>query len=411
MLGLRSPARIGAALASIWLLVLPGVAAAGEDDERLRRAVAHVLSTQLPNGLFRYDFDFLEAEPSGEDNIVRQAGTVFALGEYLRDTGDSAVVAPLRAAFDALAKRSLPLGRGRVQSALESAGVFSIVSERLARQLERAGVLFDPTGDGRVVSGDDSYPGAHTGATALALLGELEYFRATHDDRYRALRESWLRGLLALHVPGGGVREHPATLAQGPYIDGEAWLALAHYHETFPDEPGAAQALRELEDHVIERYSATPDRAFFQWGAMAAAARLSTGDATRLAEFAAVQAEFILDAAPPDESRTYSTCGLLEGLASAVAVVGSRPGRDALLVRLRERVASELDHNRALQIEARQVRLPLGAGGMLTAPTLAQNHGAFLAGPHRPYTRTDVTQHCISALLKARRYGLDGAGP
>ena len=32
--------------------------------------------------------------------------------------------------------------------------------------------------------------------------------------------------------------------------------------------------------------------------------------------------------------------------------------------------------------------------------------GAFLAGPYRLYTRNDLNQHCISAFLKAGRYGL-----
>jgi len=398
-----------AAAASIALLAA-SAALAEDDADRIRRAVEHTLSTQLPNGLFRYDFDFLAGEPTGQDNIVRQAGTLFALGAYLADTGDPAVVPPLRAGFDALSQRSLPIGTGTLQSLLERLGVFSIESWRLERALERNGLLHEPAGDGRVVSGDNSYASAHAGATALALIAELEYFRATGDGRYRELRDGWLRGLLSLQVPGGGIRESPITLRTGPYVDGEAWLALALYHEAFPDDAAARQALHELEAYVLDRYAQEPDRFFYHWGALASAARLPTGDAARLVAFAADQATFILDALPAAESRNKSTCSLIEGLASAIAVIGSRPGREDLLARMRERVAIELARNRALQIRPGQKRLELGAGGHLIAPTLQGYDGAFLAGRYQAYTRTDLTQHCISALLIARRYSLHGIG-
>ena len=64
--------------------------ARADDAERLRRAVEYTLSVQQPSGLFLYDFDFLAAAPSGDDNVVRQAGTLFVLGEYLLETGDPA---------------------------------------------------------------------------------------------------------------------------------------------------------------------------------------------------------------------------------------------------------------------------------------------------------------------------------
>ena len=402
------PTQIAAAAVSVALLAATA-AFAQDDAERVRRAVAHTISTQLPNGLFEYDFDFLAGEPTGKDNIVRQAGTLFVLGEYLVDTGDPDVVPVMRKGLDAMAERSLPIGKGTLQSIVESLGGFSIKSWRLERAYDRMGALYDPAGDGLVVAGEDTYETAYAGATALALIAELGYFRATGDDRYSELRASWTRGLLTLQVPGRGVRSHPATLVQGPYVNGEAWLALAYYHETFPDDTNVEQALQDLEDYVIELYTHEPDRSFYHWGAMASAARLATGDAERLAEFSAQQAEFILDARPLESTLKNTTCSLIEGLASAIAVLESRPGREGLVARMRERVAVELSRNRALQIRPQQDRVELGAGALLTAPSLGRYDGAFLAGPYQIYTRTDLTQHCISALLKVRRYGVQSA--
>jgi hypothetical protein len=401
--------RAAAAAAIGVLALLAAIGARAEDDAaRVRRAVAHTVASQLPNGLFRYDFDFLAAEPSGGDNIVRQAGTLFALGAYLVDTGDRAVVAPLERGLDALAQRSLPIGTGSAQSLLERAGVFAIDSWRLERALASRGWLHASEGDGRVVSSDASYASAHTGATALALIAELELHQATGSDRHAPQRAAWLHGLLALRVPRGGIRDNPQTLRTGPYADGEAWLALALYHDAFPDDAVVAGTLAELEDYLLEHYRSAPDKNFYHWGALSSAARLPRGDASRLAEFAADQAEFMLRVAPPEKIKHDTSCSLIEGLASAIAVIRSQPGREALLARLQERVSLELERNRALQIRPGQRSLPLGGDGELRAPSMAGYAGAFLAGRYTAYTRVDLTQHCISAFLLAKRYRLSG---
>jgi len=376
------------------------------DEERLRWAVEHTISTQQPDGLFRYDFDFISGARTGGDNVVRQAGTLFALGEYLLHIGDPRLEPVLRAGLEGLADLSLPIGRSAAQSALESLGVFRITSWTLGRVLNRLGLLYGTDGDGLVVAGDGSYPSALCGATSLALLAELEYWGATGDDRYRELREAWLRGLLTLHVPGKGIRGSPTTLSQDPYVDGEGWLALAVYHDNFPDDDLAACGLRALEDHILDHYGRRPHRFFYHWGAMASAERYASSGEARLADFAAAQAEWILSDRPAELSRPHPTCSLIEGLASAHAVIQAHGGREALAARIRERVEFELARNRAMQIPPGAERVDFAGGASLATPSLRDNAGAFLEGDLRAYTRTDITQHCISALLKARRYGL-----
>jgi hypothetical protein len=400
--------RRGSALAVIALLA--ALAARADDDaERIRRAVAHTVATQQPDGLFRYDFDFLTAAPSGEQNLVRQAGMLFALSAYLVDTGDRSVIAPIQTGLDALAQRSLPVGIGTAQSLLMRAGVFSIASWRLERALAGRGWLYAIEGDGRLVRGDKGgYASAEAGATALALLAELAFRRATGDDRFAEIRGGWLHGLLALRIPGAGVRNHPETLESSSYNDGEAWLALAAYHEAFPGDADAAPALAEIEEYALAYYRAHPDTSFFHWGAMASATRRERGDAARLADFAAQQAEWVLREVPPEKYPDLSSCALIEGLASGVAAIRAVPGREDLVARITDRVALELVRNRAFQVQPGQRNLALGGGGRLHAPALADSAGAFLIGRYHPYTRVDLTQHCIDAFLIARRYGLAG---
>jgi hypothetical protein len=393
--------------ALVAALLDPRIARA-DDAERLRRAVEYTLSVQQPSGLFLYDFDFLAAAPSGSDNVVRQAGTLYALGEYLLETGDARVAAALLAGLERMRALSVSTGKGRLQWVLEPSGLYEIDSWRLAGLLDGMGLLHAPDGDALLVAGPQpGYQNASSGATALALSAELGYSRATGDQRFADARAAWLRGLLALRVRGSGVRASPITLSRSPYFEGETWLALAHYREAFPDDAEVERELGSLEDYLFAHYGGEGRHThFFHWGGMASAVRRRTTNDPRFAEFASGLAAWYLDEVPFEMKRDQTTCSVIEGSASILAALGARPAQDALVTRLRGRVAQELARNRALQIEVDQQRIGLPGGGFLVAPRLAEHAGAILAGPYRPYTRIDLTQHCISGFLKALRIGL-----
>jgi hypothetical protein len=373
------------------------------DRERVVRAATYTLSTQRADGLFLYDFDFLAGAPTGKDNIVRQAGTLFALGEYLLDSGDERVAPAMERGFEALWSRSLPTGKGRAQRILERLGVFAFPSWRLSQWLDRWGLLHWPQGDGRLIADDGRYETAWSGATALALVAELHYFRATGDDRFSEQREAWLRGLLSLYVPRRGVRSHPTTLDEATYFNGEAWLALGYYTETFPEATEVRSVLSRFEDYLLERYDRDREVFFYHWAGMATAVRYRHSEDPRLADFIAEQSAWFLDERPLDEAATDTTCSAVEGLASAAETLKASGGYDAILQQIRRRISVELSRNRTLQIEPGQDRIELPFGGRLTTPTLSEHAGAFRSGLYRAYTRTDLTQHCISAFSKVIR--------
>jgi hypothetical protein len=395
-----------ALLAALALAAAP--AARADDTESLRRAADHLVGVQLRSGLFAYDLDVASAEPTGRENLVRQAGALAALGESLALAGDARVEGALRAGLEALAARSLPVGRGRVQGLLEGLGAFDGESPRRERALRALGVLHRPEGDGLLVAADGSYRRATAGATALALLAELAYRRATGDERFAGVRAAWARGLRALHVRGSGVREHPLTLRRSPYFEGETWLAFARLHADLPEDAENLAALRSLETVLMRRYRERPSKSFYHWGARASAERYRGSGEARFSDFAAQQAGWALAALPPTELRHGNSCWLVEGLAAAYPTFAERPELAALASRVRERVTAELERIRALQIQPGQDRVALAAGGELFAPVLRAHAGAYLAGPYRAYLRIDFTQHCISALLAARASGLAG---
>ena len=363
------PSRRAAArsLAVALCLFLAPASAPAEEPSALTRAVDALLAVQKDEGLFAYDFDFVRGKSSKRNSIVRQAGTVYALAEYYGYSRDERLREPLRRALKALGRVSVEFGGG-------------------------AGV-----------SKDGSVAGIRVGAIALTLLAEAYYFRASGDGRFEPVRRAWIRGMLALQRPGAGFKRAPGAEVESPYYNGEVWLALALLARTFEDRE-IDRALAEVEPYLMATYGREPHIGFFHWGLMAASMRWrATGD-SRYADFLRDQVRHYLQVLRPKLNPNANTCYALEGMFPALEPIGTD---EALQAALRSRVQREFQKILGFQIRPAQDRLDLGDGTVLISPRLQDYVGAFVAGRKRPSTRIDFTQHCISALIKARVHALD----
>ena len=398
---------VRALLASLIVtLLLGGITSATaqvSDRDRLHKAVEYLLGSQLQSGLFLYDFDFLVGRPVEGDNVVRQAVTAYFLGEYYLRFPDPRTRLAIEAALHKYGEISLPIGKSLPQSVLERTGLLSLPVGRykLRAGLERLGLLYRTAGDGKVLSLDASYGNALTGATALALLSELQYYQGTADGRFAALRSAWLQGLMSVRIPGRGFKISPGFIDDTPFFDGEGWLALASYNQMFPQDTSVAATLESLDSYLMARYANDVKTGFYQWGTMAAARRFKVTSDQKFLMFVRAQAEAFLNGPPRDRWRGENTCAWIEGLATAAAMLRARKDSDgALLARIDARVNEDMEVNRALQIGPNMDRIAFGEGISLTSPKLRDFSGAFLLGRYEPTTRVDMTGHCVSAILK-----------
>ncbi len=399
---LRATVLIAAAAALFLGGVAPAIAQVS-DQERLRRAVDYLLGSQLPSGFFRYDFDFLANKSVEGDNIVRQAGAGYILAEYYLQSRDRRVRLAIEATLKASAGRSLPIGKSMWQSALEHTGLLSLPIGRykLRAGLDRMSLLYLPKGGGKIISQDGRYGTAYTGATAVALLAELQYYQATTDNRFGDLRSAWVKGLMSLWIPGRGFRITPDSIDDSPFFDGEVWLALAYHHELFPGDHSVAALLKSLGGYLMKRYASEVSTGFYQWGTMAAARRFAVTSDPRYLSFIRAQAQTFLGAPRRNSWRGDNSCAEMEGLATAARVLRAQKDPDgSLLERLQARIDEEMENNRGLQIPADGARMAFSDGVFLSSPKLREYSGAFLAGKFVPRTRIDDTLHCVSALIK-----------
>lgn len=317
------------------------------------------------DGLFRYEFDFLAGAWSENDNIVRQAGAVSALGTYLATLGrDSEVERAMQHVLRTLIDHSIAHGNGRL------------------------------------VSGDQTTAGAETGATALALHGEILYAAATGDMQFAEARAAWLSAILEHWDPVLGMRRTPVRHERSPYYDGETWLALATFADLFPNVDTVTSQMAGIDSALMEHYREHPNLSFFHWGALASRVRhLTTGD-SKFIEFAAAQTNVFLTEMRPYIDPLRNTCYSVEGLASTWQLLADNSALAAFRADLRNRVLNEQHKNAALQIRPGQTEFHPAVGVILSSEDMPDFAGAYLNARHRPQTRIDTTQHCLNAWLQ-----------
>lgn len=407
-------ARAAALVSALMLGVLTGPpATAGPAD--YPAAMASTLdrwtASQKSSGFFVYGFDFLEDVESEKEtmsaaNLVRQAYTGAVLADYQLLTRDVRAREPLRKLLEALRGHSLPIGQSALQTLVAESRLLSLPAGRykLHAALERFGLLHEKQGAGLVPSPSGDYAQVHTGATALALLAEVRYSKATGDASFADGRRAWLEALIGLRIPGVGFRRGPTSIDNTPYYDGEAWLALAEYNRAFPLDLRAAAALADADADLLRSYGSAFRLDFFHWGTMAASARYRDTRDPRFLQFVTEQmSAFLPRKAKADND---NNCALLEGAADGLAaLVAGGAGAGDLANRARAWIAREMDKAERLQIKPGQRGLDF-ANARVIAPRMSEFAGDFLAGVYQSKTQVDLSAHCVSAMIKVRRNAL-----
>ena len=337
-------------------------------DERAVLAATYMGYIQRKTGYFSYEFDFVSGSWSRADELVRQAGASYGLSEYLLTHDDAIAKSVVEKAIKAYRSNSAPFKQGK------------LLTENL------------------------DVSKAETGATALALIGALQYAKATGDHQFDADIQAWKEGVVGLYHPKGGFAGGPNDPEESPYFNGEGWLALSVYAEYYPHDEKVKAILAALDAAMVKLYQAQPDIGFFHWGLMASARRYGQTKDPQLVEFGAQQVNQFLTEMRPTFDEEVNSCYSVEGMAAILPVLQKTPKQSALAARLHTRLRQEMNKNIGMQITPDQKMLVLVGGRTLTAPELPRYAGAFINGLDRPQIRIDFTQHCLSALLKSERY-------
>lgn len=335
-------------------------------------------NAQEKNGHFKYEYLPYEDRYLNADNIVRQTGALYVLGEVaLRDSENI---------------------YGLENTGKQAATYF----ESLSVSGEHNGKTF------RCIVNNTGSNTCKLGATSLALVGILDFMKRypAHEETYTSLVNDYINFVLAMKMEGKGFRSHfyiekdVQTEDESPYANGEALLALVRFYEFNP-----TLEVKEVIDDTftyIESDKVPFDIPLYLWAMAAVKNMYDMWPDEKYVKYVKSYTDWRIDGFRRRRNTSHNTCGYLEGVVSAYAVLKpniSQQEQDYYM----EEIDFWLNKNSKLQITKNntyRIIYKEGRGSFVALENAEQAIGGFLTGQNELKQRIDFTQHCISSYLQ-----------
>jgi len=337
-----------------------------------------LLKTQEENGHFAYEYVPYDGTYLKDDNIVRQGGALFALGEvYRRQVNKDA---------------SIEKG---IVSAIE-------FFENMSIEGKEKGTSF------RCVANSERSSTCKLGATALVLTGILGYVegKPAVEKKYKKLINDYTTYILTSQKSqgeskGGFRHEYRTTKGFGdeesPFSNGEALLALVRAYQVKSN----TDVKKSIDNSFNYLKHKEYDNSLYLWimAALKDMQYLWPND-----EYITYTRDFtVWRMASKPYLNDRNVCAYAEGVASAYSVLASKP-LGAELSYLHKELDTLNAYHKRLQLSDndmyRVITKPEGglSVGTLIEPTRAE--GGFITAHSNLTQRIDFTQHCISTYVQ-----------
>jgi hypothetical protein len=345
-------------------------------EEIIKNGTGWLVASQEESGHFAYEYIPYEDQYREDDNIVRQAGALYALGEVVR--------------------------RSQTQNKETNQAIENAVSyfESLSPEHEYDGKTL------RCITKNKNSKLCKLGATSLALIGILSYVEENPKKaaEYEELIEGYKTFILQAKKEGTGFRDQ-YTVGSGfrgdtesPFSNGEALLALVRYYQYNDD----AEVKKVIDDSFVYLHKQPFDSSLYLW--MMAALK----DMNVLwpnATYTTYGKNFTfwrLSSIQAFHNSSHNYCPANEGFASAYSLL-----ENTLAQSEANKLRTEIDFwntkNSGLQIGAsEELRFSVvdGKQQFNAIQNLTQSAGGFLTSDAVPTQRIDFTQHCVTAYVQ-----------
>ncbi len=330
-----------------------------------------------PSGHFAYEYFPYEDRYAKDDNIVRQAGALFELGEIERHDTE---------------------GKYDLDKTIERAiGYFDSLTK--SGEYDGADVL--------CIASDPEGSICKLGTTSLAFIGILNYVTANPNKlkKYEDVIEGYASYILSMQKDSGGFREIFSTRTgiaeekESSYANGEAYLAMVRYAKWrgFPDNLQKKIAL-------TSEYLVSPDTIFdpalYLWAMAGMKDWIEFKPNTRYSKYVRDYTDWRMDAFTDKRRSAHNFCAYIEGVVSAYSILeNTLPSDD--LARYDEEIDFWLAKSALLQLrEEDLIKYDISSGKFIEAPIPAWAIGGFLTGYAELSQRIDFTQHCLSGYVQ-----------
>lgn len=338
--------------------------------------VSWFINAQEANGHFAYEYLPFEDRYREDDNIVRQAGTLYVLGEVVR--------------------KSRNPNKDTNQAIEKAIGYF----ESLSPEHEFEGKTL------RCVTKNEHSKVCKLGATTLALIGILDYVEANPKkaDTYDKLIKGYVTFILESKKSDAGFRDQYQIGSgfrgetESSFSNGEALLALVRYSQ-FSERTDVKKVI----DTTFLYLQKQPfDANLYLWMMAALKDMQTSSPSEAYTTYGKAFTFWRVDLMQQQHNSTHNYCPANEGFASAYSLL-----KETLTIVEEKKLRTEIDFwntkHIGLQIGTEESeRVVFENGKMIFRPILnvTQSAGGFLTGETEVTQRIDFTQHCVNAYLQ-----------
>jgi len=343
----------------------------------IKNGVAWLVEAQEGTGHFAYEYLPYSDEYKYGDNIVRQAGALYALTEVARRDA---------------------VGDMHRSAAIEEAVVF-FENASLAHTYEGKEV--------RCLARNKDSKTCILGATALALAGVLGYVESdpAKASTYEHLIEGYISFIMASKKEAAGFRDQYRIGTgfvgdkESSFSNGEALLALVRYYQYSPD-----QEVKRIIDETFSYLEVIPfDTPLYLWAMAALKDMHALWPSEKYTTYGEKFTAWRMGSLYRSHGTTRNYCASTEGLASAYTLIEDSASKEVL-----ERLRTEIDFwnlkNVDLQITSNDLyRLATREDGTIFlefVQNLNKSRGGFLTAENELTQRIDFTQHCVSTYVQ-----------
>ncbi len=361
-------------------LSTPGFAVTPLNSEELQQTVKNglnwIYNSQEESGHFRYEYAPFWDRYIDDDNIVRQAGALYVVGEIaIRDENKIFNLrGPMEKAVSYFETKSKD-------------GEFNGKNFRCILKTETKCTL---------------------GGTSLALIGVLDLVEAYPDslNKYAGLIEKYKNYILAMQVSGKGFRDsfyfdREQSTKESSFSNGEAFLALVRYYQ-YVSQTEIKTVIEESFAYFDKIYRGKWDSNFYLWGMAALKDWYALFPEEEYYTFTKDYTDWRIDAQQKARGTSHNKCAYIEGVISAYSVL-EKKSSDKEKEKYLEEIDFWLLKSRDLQVKKSDtVKIGFNNGKLrvVKMKSSAKAVGGFLTGYDEPFQRIDFTQHCVSGYLQ-----------
>lgn len=361
---------------SVLRLEEPQPLTTNEIREVIENGTSWFKNSQEKSGHFQYEYMPFLDRYIDDDNMVRQAGGLYVLGELFRN--------------DPTEKLDLEKNITKAISYFEENTIEGEMNGQSFKCLLK-------------------YEGRCTlGGTSLVLVGILDLVQTDesyHSD-YHELIEEYKDYIMAMKVPTKGFRDSYYTdreqsASESSFSNGEAFLALARYYKYNPDEE-VKEVIDEAYTYFEKIYREEWDNNYYLWGMAAIKDLYAMDPKEEYYKFVKDYTNWRVDKYKEYRGSIRNRCAYVEGVVSAYSVLEPNLSTEEKEYYLEE-IDFWLAKSEQLQVEPEDFLRMSYNYNFLTKQSIDDEekaNGGFLTATIEPVQRIDFTQHCLNSYLQ-----------